>query len=263
MSPNTTPSESPSGSMTKSAAKSAKSVSICTHIKVTGIQCGSPALRGKVLCYFHQRMTNFVSITDSRIHHAALLENEESIQASIMELVNSLLRGTMEIKRGEIILRALNTAVRNSRRVRFGANVDKMVRETPSQEILEAQIADTKAAQAAEEAEAARQAELIAESRRRRDEAYAANRQAAANQTPNTTGAPSLSRPVRQGGEVDGDVDAKVPHETKVEPSTQTKAVPKNPTPEGRGPAPGSRKPPQSARVVRTPPSAQAATKAS
>ena len=28
----------------------------CTHIKVTGVRCGSPALRGEQFCYFHQRM---------------------------------------------------------------------------------------------------------------------------------------------------------------------------------------------------------------
>ena len=28
----------------------------CTHIKVTGQQCGSPALRGEFFCYFHTRV---------------------------------------------------------------------------------------------------------------------------------------------------------------------------------------------------------------
>ena len=32
------------------------SVKVCTHIKVTGVRCGSPALRGEQFCYFHQRM---------------------------------------------------------------------------------------------------------------------------------------------------------------------------------------------------------------
>ena len=67
----------------------------------------------------------------SRIHHHALLEDEESIQASLMEVVNALLRGTIELKRAELILRALNTAVRNIRRVHFGLHSDDMVREIP------------------------------------------------------------------------------------------------------------------------------------
>ena len=97
----------------------------CTHIKVTGVRCGSPALRGEEYCYFHYRM-----LCESRVSHVALLENEEAIQVSLMEVVNSLLRGTIDVKRGELVLRALNTAVRNSRRARF-ENRSDMVRELP------------------------------------------------------------------------------------------------------------------------------------
>jgi hypothetical protein len=103
----------------------------CTHIRVTGVRCGSPALRGEQFCYFHQRMLRTVKGPDSRIHHAALLEDEESIQASLIEVVNALLRGTIEIKRAELILRALNTAVRNIRRVKFSRHAD-MIREIPT-----------------------------------------------------------------------------------------------------------------------------------
>ena len=91
----------------------------CTHIKVTGVRCGSPALRGEQFCYFHQRMLRTVRVPDSRIRHTALLEDEASIQVSLMEVVNALLRGTIELKRAELILRALNTAVRNIKRVKF------------------------------------------------------------------------------------------------------------------------------------------------
>src|ERR1700686_3087699 len=103
----------------------------CTHIKVTGVRCGCPPLRGEQFCYFHQRMLRTVKFPASRVHHTALLEDEESIQASLMEVVNALLRGTIELKRAELILRALNTAVRNIRRVKFSQNANHMVTETP------------------------------------------------------------------------------------------------------------------------------------
>ncbi len=124
----------------------------CTHIKVTGVRCGSPSLRGEQFCYFHQRMLRTVKSPDSRIHHVALLENEEAIQASLMEVVNGLIRGTIELKRGELILRALNTAVRNIRRVRFG-NASQMVTEIPDYPAAPATEIDEAA-----RAEAARQA---------------------------------------------------------------------------------------------------------
>ncbi len=103
----------------------------CTHIKVTGVRCGSPALRGEQYCYFHHRM-----LCDSRISHVALLENEEAIQVSIMDVVNNSLRGTIDVKRGEFVLRALNTAVRNSRRVRFDNRSD-MIRELPADPVVQ------------------------------------------------------------------------------------------------------------------------------
>jgi len=105
----------------------------CTHIKVTGVRCGSPALRGEPFCYFHQRMLRGVNAPDSRLHHVALLENEEAIQVSLVEVVNGLIRGTIELKRGELILRALNTAVRNIRRVKFDLYADEMVTEVPAE----------------------------------------------------------------------------------------------------------------------------------
>ncbi len=106
-------------------------VKSCTHIKVSGVRCGSPALRGEQFCYFHQRMLRTVRYPASRIRHAALLEDEESIQVALMETINALLLGTIEIKRAELILRALNTAVRNARRVNFGVHKSDMVTEIP------------------------------------------------------------------------------------------------------------------------------------
>ena len=38
------------------------SIARCQHIKVNGIQCGSPALKDRKFCYFHQRWHK------SRIH---------------------------------------------------------------------------------------------------------------------------------------------------------------------------------------------------
>src|SRR5579864_3531318 len=63
----------------------------CTHIKVTGVRCGSPAMRGEQFCYFHQRMMRGVATPpQARLHPIAILENEEAIQASLMEVINAL-----------------------------------------------------------------------------------------------------------------------------------------------------------------------------
>lgn len=75
-------------------------VRICTHIKVTGVRCGSPALRGEQFCYFHQRMVRGVRTPpQARLHPIAIIESEEAIQASLMEVINALARNTIDIKR--------------------------------------------------------------------------------------------------------------------------------------------------------------------
>ena len=65
----------------------------CTHIKVTGQQCGSPALRGEFFSYFHTRVIKGVQQrVDMQLHSMALLEDCESIQLSIMHVVDGLIK---------------------------------------------------------------------------------------------------------------------------------------------------------------------------
>jgi hypothetical protein len=109
-----------------------QNIRVCTHIKVNGVPCGSPALRGEIFCYFHQRMIRGVRTPPkSRLHPIALIENEEGIQASLMEIINALVRNTIDVRRAQLVLRALHIAVRNSPRVHFDIHNNEMVRELP------------------------------------------------------------------------------------------------------------------------------------
>lgn len=109
-----------------------KNVRICTHIKVNGVPCGSPALRGEVFCYFHQRIIRGVHTPEkSVLHPIALIESEEAIQASLMEIINALVRNTIDLGRAQLMLRALHIAVRNSPRVHFQLYQSEMVRGVP------------------------------------------------------------------------------------------------------------------------------------
>ena len=189
----------------------------CTHIKVTGVRCGSPALRGEQFCYFHQRMLRTVKGPPaSRVHHAALLEDEESIQASLIEVVNALLRGTIELKRAELILRALNTAVRNIRRVKFGIHSDDMVREVPDYPAVPDPEVEAAAA-----AEAARQATRAEIARVRAEHEKAANagtaHAGAAQLTTPHVGTGALARP--GGPAVSGRSDSSTGQNAAVNPA--------------------------------------------
>ncbi len=107
--------------------------STCTHIKVTGVRCASPSLRGEQFCYFHQHAHRGVrKPPQSRLHPIAILEDEESIQSSLMEVINALMRNTIDLKRAELILRALHIAVKNASRVKFDIHASDTVKEIPN-----------------------------------------------------------------------------------------------------------------------------------
>jgi hypothetical protein len=109
-----------------------KNVRNCQHIKVTGIPCGSPALRGEQFCYFHQRMLRGVKTPpNARLHPIALIEDEESIRASLMEVINALARNHIDLRRADLILKALYIASKNSHRARMHAYSPEMVRAVP------------------------------------------------------------------------------------------------------------------------------------
>ena len=104
----------------------------CTHIKISGIRCGSPSLRGEQFCYYHQRMHRGVRTPpQSRLHPLACIEDKESIQSALAEVINALLRNTIDMKRATLILRALHIAVKNDARASIHADASNMVKEVP------------------------------------------------------------------------------------------------------------------------------------
>jgi hypothetical protein len=110
-----------------------QNIRVCTHIKVNGVPCGSPALHGEIFCYFHQRMIRGVRTpAKSRLHPIAFIENEEGIQAALMEIINALVRNTIDFRRAQLVLRALHIAVKNSPRVHFNINKNEMIHEVPN-----------------------------------------------------------------------------------------------------------------------------------
>jgi hypothetical protein len=67
----------------------------------------------------------------SRIHPMALIESPEGIQVALMETVNAIVRNTIDLKRANLIIRALSIAARNARHVRFDRCESEMVRNIP------------------------------------------------------------------------------------------------------------------------------------
>jgi hypothetical protein len=96
----------------------------CQHVKVNGVQCGSPALRRKPHCYFHERVEyerNLAAENKSgqRKFGFPLLEDANSIQVALMKVIQMLGAGILDHKTAGLMLYALQTASANLRHAKF------------------------------------------------------------------------------------------------------------------------------------------------
>ena len=91
----------------------------CAHLKANGLRCGSPALRGNVLCYFHDRWLACVS--DDVLPP---LEDGNGIQFSLMYVIRHLRQdafrdGQANIPAVKQLVYALQTASYNLKHCNF------------------------------------------------------------------------------------------------------------------------------------------------
>jgi len=96
----------------------------CQHVKVNGVQCGSPALRNQAHCYFHtrveqERQAALQNKSDKHPFAFPVLEDANSIQIELMKVVYMLGAGTVEHKTASLMIYALQTASYNLRHARF------------------------------------------------------------------------------------------------------------------------------------------------
>src|SRR5271165_5097259 len=88
----------------------------CDHLKKEdGVLCGSPALRGKKLCYFHQRdhkRTQYAAgvIRRAQTLHLPPLETLHDIQAALFEVIDALAANRIDPNRAGALLFALQQA---------------------------------------------------------------------------------------------------------------------------------------------------------
>jgi hypothetical protein len=101
----------------------------CQHVKVNGTQCGSPALRRRRHCYFHNRMLDgkkrFTAESQMKprpLFSMGLLEDANSLQLAIMQVLSLLGCGQMDPKTASLMLRGLRIASLNLRFTNFEAN---------------------------------------------------------------------------------------------------------------------------------------------
>src|ERR1700688_2342965 len=98
----------------------------CQHIKMNGVQCGSPALRHRRQCFFHdrirrERMKIRADMTAKRRFDLPLLEDANSVQVALMKVIQMLGAGSLEHKTAGLMIYALQTASVNLRTAQFEA----------------------------------------------------------------------------------------------------------------------------------------------
>ena len=85
----------------------------CAHIHLTGRRCGSPALSGRRLCYFHDRARR----PQRPNYDLPLLEDATSVQFALTQVVRALQDKALDPKTCALLLYALQTASANLKRL--------------------------------------------------------------------------------------------------------------------------------------------------
>lgn len=98
----------------------------CQHVKMNGTQCGSPALRRRRHCFFHERIRREQArIAADASQHAfdlPLLEDANAVQMALMKVIQMLGSGRLDHKTAGLMLYALQTASINLRHASFEVN---------------------------------------------------------------------------------------------------------------------------------------------
>ncbi|MFZ0770473.1 MAG: hypothetical protein WCA49_05755 [Candidatus Sulfotelmatobacter sp.] len=112
----------------------------CQHVKVNGTQCGSPALRRRRRCYFHEgaRIEREKFVADQfaqRRFVLPLLEDANGVQLALMQVLQLLGSGRMDHKTAGLMLYGLQTASANLRHTKFEA-------EKPTEVVIDRNTVD-------------------------------------------------------------------------------------------------------------------------
>jgi len=96
----------------------------CQHIKVNGTQCGSPALRWRRHCFFHNNVRRaqakiLADTSAQRMFQLPLLEDANSVQMALMKVIQMLGSGRLDHRTAGLMLYALQTAAGNLRNTDF------------------------------------------------------------------------------------------------------------------------------------------------
>jgi len=110
-------------------------VARCHHIKVNGVQCGSPALDARKLCFFHNQYRQRESQISRNLQRQCakmtlpVLEDANAIQMELAQIMLLLRLQKIEHSEAVLQLRALRTASINLKKTNFEPEPTRVVRD--------------------------------------------------------------------------------------------------------------------------------------
>jgi hypothetical protein len=95
----------------------------CQHVRLNGSRCGSPAMRQRKLCYYHERQR-----TEPTKLEIPYLEDAHSVQVAITRVCQSLVNRKLDAKTAGVLLYGLQTAASNIKQLsEDGVSGDDMI----------------------------------------------------------------------------------------------------------------------------------------
>ncbi|MGZ4788396.1 MAG: hypothetical protein ACXVZX_07730, partial [Terriglobales bacterium] len=85
-------------------------VPICQHIKDDNIRCGTPAIKARPFCYYHNRAHAHTPRIGERGYRAPLVETVESLQLMVTQVAEALGAGRITDKTAGKLLYAVQIA---------------------------------------------------------------------------------------------------------------------------------------------------------
>ena len=86
----------------------------CCYVKPRGERCGSPAMRGFDLCYYHDRYQ-----PKPNYRNIPCLEDPHSVQCAIQEIIEEMINGLLDYKKAALALYGMQTAAANLKQMRL------------------------------------------------------------------------------------------------------------------------------------------------
>ena len=108
----------------------------CNHIRTSGARCGSPALRNRRYCYYHQRtrpvLINIGDNDEPKFFSMPTLEDAHDIQSTLRQVMLHYLNGNFNREKAGLMFYALQIAASNFKLMQAETpKPDQVVNEIP------------------------------------------------------------------------------------------------------------------------------------